>query len=101
VGSQFNEKHGKLGTGSAPDGILREGLPYQSDTEHVGQKAGVSNPHTRQTAISELERQPPRTAPLARACRDSVLGADRVARCAEERAKGRDTIQSCALVKPE
>jgi hypothetical protein len=41
VGSQFNEKHGKLGIGSAPDGILREGLPYQSDTEHVGQKAGV------------------------------------------------------------
>jgi hypothetical protein len=42
LGSQFNEKHGKLGTGSAPDGILREGLPYQSDTEHVGQKTGVS-----------------------------------------------------------
>jgi hypothetical protein len=44
VGSQFNEKHGKLGTGGAPDGLLREGLPYQSDIEHVGQKAGVSVP---------------------------------------------------------
>ena len=42
VGSQFNEKHGKLGSGGAPDGLLREGLPYQSDIEHVGQKAGVS-----------------------------------------------------------
>ena len=28
-------------------------------------------------------------APLARACRNAMLGADRVSRCPEERAKGR------------